>query len=128
MPRIYWQNAFLQPGDTHKVQPETAAIMTWLDSGPFSFSLLLSAGGTWVEFPYYYSSTVRLIHDATLLSSHLLQPVNEGDTTGVPTSDDDVFRFFAHEYAKAHGSAGSSYSMSEGLACSEIDTRFSDVG
>ena len=48
------------------------------------------------------------------------------DNADSPTSDDDVLRFFAHAYTKAHGSKDTP-SLSEGLACSELDTRFADV-
>ena len=42
------------------------------------------------------------------------------------TADHDVFYYLAHAYSKAYGST-SIPSMNSGLACSETDTRFSDV-
>ncbi|XP_065663619.1 carboxypeptidase D isoform X1 [Hydra vulgaris] len=64
-----------------KLQPETKAIMNWLNKVPFVLSSTLHGGSLVVSYPYSKQGY---------------------DTNSNPTQDDDVFKFLSKGYSQEH--------------------------
>ncbi|XP_047004028.1 carboxypeptidase D-like isoform X1 [Schistocerca americana] len=98
--------------NTHPRQPETTAIINWLERIPFVLSASLHAGALVANYPY--DNTPEDTWDAAFA---LLNQSTEGqDITAIwknlsvtgrmheesPTPDDDVFKYIAYKYAATH--------------------------
>lgn len=68
------------------IQPETAAILNWIDSTRFLLSAKFNTGGVATTYPYENFPN----------SENAIMPKD------TPTEDDDVFRFLAKKYALNH--------------------------